>query len=67
MYHILKYYIVNDIITDKPVRAIFKSGNVSDLMGGVVKLTIMNNSVNDFIIPQGAIVAKMFIYAEINT
>ena len=33
-------------------------------MGELLKVTVLNNSVHEYMIPQGSIVAKIFIYAE---
>ena len=66
LHNMLKYYISNDIVTEKHVRTLFKSGCVSDLMGELLKVSVINNSVQEYLIPQGTIVAKIFIYAEMN-
>ena len=39
---------------------------ISDLMGELLKVTVLNNSVHEYMIPQGSIVAKILIYAEMN-
>ena len=64
LHNMLRYYISNDIVTDKHVRTLFKAGCISELMGELVKVTVLNNSVHEYMIPQGSIVAKIFIYAE---
>ena len=50
--------LTNDIVSDKHVRTIFKSGCISELMDKPVQVTIMNNSVQDYNISKGTIVAK---------
>ena len=64
--NMLRYYITNDIVSDKHVRTIFKSGCISELTDKPVQVTIMNNSVQDYNISKGTIVAKIFIYTEEN-
>ena len=66
LHNMLKYYISNDIVSEKHVRTLFKTGCISELMGQLVKVTVINNSVQEYLIPQGTIVAKIFIYAEMN-
>ena len=64
--NMLRYYVTNDIVSDKHVRTIFKAGTISELLGKPMKVTIINNSVQDYLVSQGTIVAKMFIYVEEN-